>query len=131
MLVEMFGVAMLVNMQRGRRLFIERIAVLEKITKVKAAADRRTNAYVFVDVELKDDRGATLMGKVTTISTTKYVDAREGNEVPVLYLQRLEAVRHLHAQHGHDGRPATLTCLSRPFARRPRASWRGWGLPGE
>ena len=84
-LVELVGVALLVNANRAAVLFRQGVAVLGKVRKVTAPPDRQGNAYVFLEIEFTDGSGTTQVGKVTTIGNVSEIDTREGAEVAVLY----------------------------------------------
>lgn len=84
-LVELVGVALLVNASRATVLFREGRAVLGKVRKVTAPADGQGNAYVFLEIEFIGGSGTTQVGKVTTVGHLKEIDTREGAEVAVLY----------------------------------------------
>jgi hypothetical protein len=84
-IVEMMGVAMLVNKKRLQALYINGKVFSGKITNIVAPGDKNNNAYIFIDVEFKDSLGQTLTGKASTMGKTYDVDKSVGQEVIVLY----------------------------------------------
>jgi hypothetical protein len=85
-LVELMGMAMLVQAKRAANLFSNGVASMGTIVKVKAPADRQGNAYVYIDVQFRDAGGQSVTGTITTMANVSELDAREGAEVPVLHI---------------------------------------------
>jgi hypothetical protein len=79
-LVELMGVALLMNASRSLQLFREGLAAVGKIRKVTAPAD---NTFVF-EVEYLGGNGTMKVGTVTMIGAQQ-LDTRVGAEVAVLH----------------------------------------------
>ncbi len=80
--VELFGVAMLVQMGRAKRLYRDGVAMLGRVEAVKVSSEPQGSAYVQARIAFLDGR----IGEFTTVGRRAEVDLAEGMEVPVLYL---------------------------------------------
>jgi hypothetical protein len=82
----LFAFAFHVQTKRGEQLFREGVATLGRVRRMQAPADRGGNAYALLQVEFEDAGGRTRVGQFTTVGHRTEFDAREGAQVPVLYL---------------------------------------------
>ena len=82
----LWGYAMDVNTKRSIKLYQLGKAVVGKVTKIQAPADRNNNAYILTYVEYKISNGNRFKGHAGTSGKQYEVDLKVGDDISVLYM---------------------------------------------
>jgi hypothetical protein len=89
---ELIGFALMLNAKKAVFLCQNGIVTLGTVQKstISGNTGKYTTAdsagYIFIDIVYKENLGRELKGKVTFIGSKKEIDLKEGDQVPVLYL---------------------------------------------
>lgn len=92
---ELLGFALMVNAKKAVELCqngLVAIGIVQKSTitgNTGKYTSKDSAGYIFVDVIYKDDLGGQYRGKAAYIGASKEIDLKEGDEVPVLYSQKM------------------------------------------
>lgn len=89
---ELFGLAFMMNAKKAANLCQNGIVTVGTVQKSTIAGNtgkyttKDSAGYIFIKVKYKENLGRELTGQVTFIGASKEIDLKEGDEVPVLYL---------------------------------------------
>jgi hypothetical protein len=89
---ELFGLAMMISAKKAVNLCQNGMVTLASVQKAAIAGNtgKYTTAdsagYIFINVTYKENLGRELKGMVTFIGSKKEIDLKEGDRVPLLYL---------------------------------------------
>lgn len=85
-LIEMMGIAMLINTKKSVALFKNGIATLGTVESAQAPADKHGNAYIVLKVSYTDKIGMRYSGNVAQMGKAAEADRKAGDQIAVLYL---------------------------------------------
>lgn len=89
---ELFGLAFMMNAKKAANLCQNGIATIGIVQKSQITGNtgkyttKDSAGYIFIKVKYKENLGRELTGQVTFIGASGEIDLKEGDEVPVLYL---------------------------------------------
>jgi len=85
---ELMGLALMMNAKKAVNLCQNGIVTMGNVTKssIHGNSDATSAGYIFINVIYQEKLGKELKGIVSFLGNQKEIDLREGDRVPVLYL---------------------------------------------
>jgi len=87
LLIELMGVALLINTKRSVELFKNGVATIGVVESMDAPADRQGNAYIVLKVSYADKQGMSYLGNIAMMGKAAEADRKAGDQIAVLYME--------------------------------------------